>query len=412
VTRRPSRPQLAFISATVFLSFIGFSLLVPVLPYLAERYVRGADQVAFVVGLLLSSYALCSFVAAPALGALSDRYGRRPVILVSLAGSVVGYLLLGIGGALWILFLGRVIDGLTGGNVSTAFAYIADVTEPDDRAKYYGLLGAVAGLGFMFGPPVGGLSAQIDIAAPLYLAAAVTLVNLVWGLVVLPESLSAEHRTGPVRLRELDPFAQFGQVLAVPALAQLFGAAFVFYVASNAVYGNAAVYLKDVFGWRASDVGTLLFVAGFFAAFAQGYLVRKLVPVLGAERVATLGLGVGVVGLLMAAATAAVRSVPLLYAGAIVFILGDGLFEPSSTGLISGAAGPRAQGRVQGASQAMQSISRIVGPLVANGVYVAGTALPWITEAVLVSVAFVILVRAIPAVRAASAAARAGQVAV
>lgn len=399
----PARRQLVFISATVFLSFIGFSLLVPILPFLAARYVGGTEQIAFVVGLLLSSYALCSFIAAPALGALSDRYGRRPVLLVSLAGSVVGYLLLGIGGSLWVLFLGRVIDGLTGGNVSTAFAYVADVTEPKERPKYYGVLGAVAGLGFMFGPPIGGLAAQIDVSTPLYLAAAITALNLLWGLLVLPESLEAQHRAGPIRVRELDPFAQLGQVFSLPSMVQLFATAFLFFVAFNGMTGNAAVYLKDVFGWRASEIGAVLFVAGFFAAFTQGYLVRKLVPVLTAERVALIGLATGIVGLVLAAATSTFTSAPLLYAGAILFVVGDGLFEPSNNGLISAAAGPRDQGRVQGASQAMQSIARIVGPLVANAAYAAGAALPWLAEAVLASLALLILARAIPRVRAASA---------
>ncbi|MDE3111462.1 MAG: MFS transporter [Chloroflexota bacterium] len=403
MTRRPDRAQLVFISATVFLSFIGFSILVPVLPFLAQEYVSGSDAIALVTGLLLSSYALFSFLAAPALGAVSDRWGRRPVLLVSLAGSVVGYLLLGIGGALWVLFLGRVIDGITGGNVSTAFAYMADVTEPADRPKYYGLLGAAAGLGFMFGPPIGGFAAAISISAPLFFAAAITLLNLAWGYLLLPESLAREHRVERLRASELNPLAQFARVFALPSLAPLFGTAFLFFVGFNAMEGNASVYLKDVFHWAARDIGTVLFVAGAFAAFTQGYLVRKLVPRLGADRVAMLGLAIGVAGLLLAALTAAVVSTPLLYAGAILFIVGDGLYEPSNNGLISGAAGPRMQGRVQGANQSMQSISRILGPLLANWVYVLGSALPWLTEAALVAAGLVVLAAALPSVRAAMA---------
>lgn len=403
-SRRPTRAQLVFISATVFLSFIGFSLLVPVLPFLAERYVGGSDAVALVVGLLLSSYALCSFLSAPVLGAISDRWGRRPVLLVSLAGSAVGYVLLGSGGALWVLFVGRVIDGLTGGNVSTAFAYIADVTEPADRAKYYGLLGAVAGLGFMFGPPIGGITAaQAGVSAPLYLAAAITLLNLLWGYLLLPESLPREHRVARLHASDLNPFAQLGHVLGRPSLTPLFAAAFLFFVAFNGMTGNAGVYLKDVFRWTAADIGTVLFVAGSFAAFTQGYLVRKLVPRLGAERVGALGLVTGTVGLATAAVTAAIVSTPLIYAGAILFIVGDGLYEPSNNALISAAAGPSMQGRVQGASQAMQSLARVVGPLLANWVYVLGSALPWIAEATLVAAALIVLVVALPAVRAAVA---------
>ena len=400
--KRPTSAQLTFISATVFLSFTGFSILIPVLPFLAAEYV-GRDSVALVVGLLLSSYALCSFLAAPGLGALSDRYGRRPILLLSLGGSIVGYLLLGIGGALWILYLGRVIDGLTGGNVGTAFAYVADVTEPAERAKYYGILGAVAGLGFMFGPPIGGFSARLGIAAPLYLAAGITLVNLLWGYVALPESLGPASRITRVRLAELNPFSQFEKIVSVPSLGRLFAVALVFFVGFNGMEGNSPVYLKDVFGWSASDIGTVLFVAGFFAAFTQGFLVRKLLPRLGAANVATLGLGIGVVGLLLAALTAVIVSAALLYVAAICFVVGDGLFEPSNSALISSAVDQTMQGRVQGASQAMQSISRIIGPLLANWIYGSGRALPWLSEAALVTVALAVLVASLPTIKTAIA---------
>src|SRR5579862_7784680 len=168
---------MAFITVSMFLNFLGFTIILPVIPFLVARYVP-ADQVGLFVGIIIAAYALCQFIAAPALGALSDRYGRRPILLVSLIGTVVGYVVFGIGGALWILFVGRIIDGLTGGNVSTMYAYVADISEPKDRGRLYGRLGAAGGFGFVVGPAVGGLVAQVSLSAPLYLAAGVTLLNV------------------------------------------------------------------------------------------------------------------------------------------------------------------------------------------------------------------------------------------
>src|ERR1035437_6061429 len=148
--------RLIFILFTMFLNFLGFSILFPILPFMVEKYVSNSHQIAFYVGLLLSIYALCQFFAAPGLGALSDRFGRRPILLISLFGSIVGYLILGFAGALWMLFLGRIIDGLTGGNISTIYAYMADITKPQNRGKSFGLLGAAGGVGTIIGPAIGG----------------------------------------------------------------------------------------------------------------------------------------------------------------------------------------------------------------------------------------------------------------
>ena len=158
--------SLTFIVVTMFLNFLGFSIIIPILPFLVEQYAPNIKDIALNVGLIMAAYAFCQFIAAPGLGALSDKFGRRPILLVSLFGSIIGYLVMAIGGALWVLFLGRIIDGLTGGNISTVFAYIADITKPQERGKYYGLLGAAGGFGFMIGPAVGGLTAHFSLATP------------------------------------------------------------------------------------------------------------------------------------------------------------------------------------------------------------------------------------------------------
>ena len=186
--------KLLFIVITMFLNFLGFSIVIPILPFMVGKFTNISSQIALNVGLIMSAYAFCQFFAAPILGSFSDRFGRRPILLISLLGSIVGYLVMAIGGSIWIIFLGRIIDGLTGGNISTIYAYLADITEPKDRGKYYGIIGAAGGFGFMFGPAIGGFVGNFNLTAPLYLAALITLINVIWGYFILPESLHKDHR--------------------------------------------------------------------------------------------------------------------------------------------------------------------------------------------------------------------------
>src|SRR5581483_2207616 len=216
---RVSSGTVPFILITAFLNLAGVGIINPVVPFIAGQYVARADG-AFTVALLFTTYSLCQFIAVPTLGALSDRYGRRPVLLVSLLGSAVGYFIFGLGGALWMLFLGRIIDGLTGGNIATIYAYGADITEPQDRTRFFGLLGASAGMGFVVGPALGGLIYNLtgSTAAPLYFAALVTLANTIWGFFVMPEVLLPERRDTSIDLARLNPFVQLRNVLVLPQL--------------------------------------------------------------------------------------------------------------------------------------------------------------------------------------------------
>lgn len=374
----------------MFLNFLGFSIVIPILPFLVQHYAPDQNTIALHVGLLISVYALCQFIAAPGLGALSDLYGRRPILLISLFGSVIGYVLLGVGGSLWILFLGRIIDGLTGGNTSTVYAYMADITKPKERGKYYGMLGAAGGFGFMFGPAIGGFTAHIFLTLPLFLAAGVTLVNMVWGYFVLPESLPKEHKSIKLDFNHLNPFQQFSHIFEIIALKRLFSMAFLFFLAFNAMYGNASVYLKDVFSWSAAQIGILLFVVGLMDIFSQGYLLRKLLSKFGEMNVIIIGTILSFIGLFIAASTSFFVSTYLIYLGVIILIIGYGLFEPSTSGMISNAVGPKMQGRVQGANQGMQSIARVFGPLLSAFAYQYWRGLPYSLEALLVVGSFIV----------------------
>jgi DHA1 family tetracycline resistance protein-like MFS transporter len=220
-------------------------------------------------------YSICQFIAAPALGLLSDRFGRRPLLLICLFGSAVGYALFGLGGALWILFLGRIIDGLTGGNVSILFAYIGDISEPQERGKYFGLFGAASGIGFIIGPTVGGFTSLFGILVPVYIAAAITLANTVWGYFYLPESLSKEHRAMHISIAELNPLKQLRGVFALPQLRWLMLATFLFSFPFAVYQAMTTVLIKDSLGWNAASIGMIYLVLGVMDILMQGLLVGR-----------------------------------------------------------------------------------------------------------------------------------------
>lgn len=392
--------RLIFIMITMFLNFLGFSIIIPILPFLIERFIPNPNELALYVGVVFSVYAFCQFLAAPGLGALSDVWGRRPILLISLFGSVVGYLLLALGGTFWVILLGRIVDGLTGGNISTVYAYLADITEPKDRSKYYGMIGAVGGFGFMIGPALGGILGAIHLTLPLYVAAAVTALNMVWGYFVLPESLHKDHRTQTFELSHLNPFGHLLDLFSIQILSKLFITSFIFFFAFNAIYGITSVYTKDAFFWNPTQIGLLLFVVGIVDIIAQGFLVRKLIPKLGEVKLAILGLMLTIIGIGTAATTAFFALPAVFYLGFIIMNFGDGFLEPSVSGLISNSVGPKMQGKVQGGSQSIQSVARIVGPLFAAWIYGYFHGLPYISVSLIFILSLIIFISAIPAIHA------------
>ncbi|TRZ51393.1 MFS transporter [bacterium] len=396
----PENRRMSFILLTTFLNFLGFSIIIPIIPFLVQKYVgMNQDKIALYVGLLLSSYALCQFLAAPGLGMLSDRFGRRPILLISLLGSVIGYLVMGVGGALWMLFLGRVIDGLTGGNISTIYTYIADITEPKDRGKYYGLLGAAGGVGFMLGPAIGGLTAHISLVAPLFIAAVITLANVIWGYFVLPESLHPDHKLTTMNVTHLNPFFQFNHIFSVKVLRVLFLVTFIFFFAFSGLMGVNAVYMKDILNWNATQIGLTLSIIGVIDIITQGYLIRILLPKFGDSNIAIAGLVINGIGYLIYTLVAIFISPLILYVAVVTFALGDGLFEPAISGLISNSVDRKMQGRVQGANQGIQALTRIAGPLFAAFLYRYHPNLPYFVSAILIVVAVIVLILSLPTIK-------------
>ena len=363
--KRPSAPRaaLAFLFGVVLLDVVGMSMLFPVAAYIVRVY----NSDALTVTLLSVIYAAGQFVAAPVLGTLSDRFGRRPVLLLSLLGSAAGYLLFGLGGALWILFVSRLIDGLTGGNISTATAYIADVTPREERAGSFALLGVAFGLGFILGPAIGGALSQYGLAAPAWLAAALTLLNAAFGFFMLPESLPAERRTrAPLRLAEFNPLASFGGLLGRPGLRGLFAVHCLYNLVIMGYNTIVPVFLIERFGASPGGMAALMASVGGANLFVQAALVRRLVARFGERRMVVASLLFQAVGL---AALALVPNFWLVYPVVALASAGAGPLRPALGALLANTVGANEQGRLNGVSAALTSLMSVIGPLWAGASY-------------------------------------------
>jgi DHA1 family tetracycline resistance protein-like MFS transporter len=396
---------LLFLLVMVFLNTMGMTIIGPVVPFLVQPYVADQQQLARMVGWLSSIYAVCQFLAAPGLGVLSDRYGRRPILLICLLGSAIGYLLFGLGGALWVLFLGRIVDGLTGGNFSILYAYIADRLAPEQRGAFFGRAGAVGGMGFLLGPVIGGFAAGWGNAAPAYLAAGVTLLTMLWGWLMLPESLRPDQRTTHVRAAALNPLTQLRAILALPQLRWLIAAGFCYSFPFAGLLATFGVFLIGQFGWTPGQIGLTSLMVGVMDMLVQGVLVGRLLPRLGEVRLAIVGLIGVMAGYLLIGAVAIVPSVVLLLLGVAFFAGCGGLVEPAMGSLLSRAAGPRAQGAVQGGGQAIQSLAMIIAPLWSGWIFSRfGPATPFWSGGIWIGLAILAIMLANPVLAAVLAA--------
>jgi DHA1 family tetracycline resistance protein-like MFS transporter len=369
-------PALAFIFITLMLDVLGFGLLIPVAPKLVESLLHtGAGgteaEAAPVVGLLQATFYTMSFLFAPALGALSDRIGRRPVILISLFGSGLDYLAMALAPTLGWLFATRVINGLTGASFTAASAYIADVTPPERRAIGFGLIGAAFGLGFVIGPLVGGALGAIDIRLPFYTAAAMTLVNWLYGCLILPESLPAGGRA-PLRLARMNPVGAYAALAGRPLVIGLAAALFLLNMAQFALHATWVLYTSNRHGWTPLENGLSLAAVGIGAAVVQGGLARRFIPALGERAALLLGLAIGVLAYI---AYGAATEGWMLFVIIALASLGA-ISQPAGQALISRAVRADEQGAVMGAIASLQSAAGIIGPIIGGGVLAAFIADP------------------------------------
>jgi MFS family permease len=346
----------------VFIDLVGFGLVIPLLPFYAVRFGASAQQVT----LLLAVYSMMQLFAAPLWGRLSDRVGRRPVLMISMAASVLAYLWIGSATALWMLFAARAFAGACAGNIAAAQAYIADVTKPEERAKGMGLIGAAFGLGFIIGPALGGLlaghdPATADVETPAWVAAGLSFVALCGVVLLLTESLSIDRRG--IRSPSRSRLGAILDVLRRPVLSRLILLFFLVILAFAGMESTFALWAMEQFGWGPGQVGYVFAYVGLLSAILQGGLIGRLARRFGEERLLVCGLALIGTGLLGMAVT---RSIPMLAPAVSALALGMGLTQPSLNSLISRRAGREEQGEVLGVSQSVGSLSRVLGPAAAG----------------------------------------------
>lgn len=354
------QPAVVFIFVTLLLDVLGFGLLIPVAPDLVAD-VAGItrDQAAPYAGYLAATYAVMQFLFAPLLGVISDRVGRRPVLLVSLFGSGLDYFAMAIAWNLPMLFVTRALNGLSGASMTVASSYIADVTPPEKRAGAFGMIGAAFGLGFIIGPLAGGVLGDIDLHYPFYAAGILSFVNWLYGLLVLPESLKPEMRA-PLRLWRANPLGAFVALRRYSLVLWLAGVFFTVNVAQYALHLTWTVYTKHRFDWSSTTVGWSMFCVGATAAIVQGGLARRLIPALGERRSLLIGLGVGTI------AFACYGLAPQGWMMFFIIAIGSigGIAQPASQSLVTRTVKPDEQGATQGALTSVSSLAAIAGPLV------------------------------------------------
>ncbi|MBC9909620.1 TCR/Tet family MFS transporter [Chitinophaga varians] len=360
------KAAISFIFITLLIDVMGWGLIIPVMADLIAQLKHIPVNEASTYGaLLLSVFAITQFLFAPVVGNLSDRYGRRPVLLLSLLGFGIDYIILALAPHYWWLFIGRVIAGITGASFTTATAYIADIsTDETSKAKNFGLIGAAFGLGFVLGPALGALLATWGIRAPFYAAAVLCLLNCLYGYFLLPESLSKENRR-PFEWKRANPFGSLKFLTRHPEIGGLAFSFFLIYLGSQAVQGNWNFFTIYRFNWSEKMVGISLAVVGVLVGAVQAGLTRVINPKIGNEKSIYLGLSLYALGLLLFAFA---TQGWMMFAFLIPYCLG-GICGPSLQSVISGHVPPNQQGELQGALTSLMSLTTVVGPLIMNSTF-------------------------------------------
>jgi DHA1 family tetracycline resistance protein-like MFS transporter len=360
------KAAIGFIFITLLIDVTGLGLIIPVVPKLIEDLLHTSNisKVALFGGLLTFSYAIMQFLFAPVLGNLSDKYGRRPILLFSLLGFGLDYILLAFAPSIGWLFVGRIIAGITGASMTTASAYIADISTPETRAQNFGMIGAAFGLGFIVGPMIGGLLGEMGPRIPFLVAAGLALLNAAYGYFVLPESLDVSNRRA-FDWKRANPISSLKNLSRFPAVAGLIVSFFLIYVASHAVQSNWSYFNIEKFKWSPKMIGISLAVVGVLVSLVQGVLVRFVNPKIGNERSVYVGLGLYTIGLILFGLASQSW---MMFVFLIPYCLG-GISGPGLQAIISGSVPANEQGELQGSLTSIISITSIVGPLVMSNLF-------------------------------------------
>jgi DHA1 family tetracycline resistance protein-like MFS transporter len=363
VQKRPA--GLIFIFITLLIDVLGFGVIIPVLPRLVSSLAGGGPSAgAHVFGLLMASFGLMQFLFSPLLGSLSDQFGRRPVLLLSLLFTVVDYVIQALAPNIEWLFVGRILAGITGASFTVANAYIADITAPEKRAQSFGMIGAAFGIGFILGPALGGLLGAVSARAPFWAAAGLSLLNCIYGAFVLPESLDQEHRR-PLSISTLNPLRGFGILARFPWVLAMAASIGLLNLAQQCLQSTWVLYTEYRYHWTPLDNGLSLALIGLMTAIVQVGLIRVLVPKLGERRAVLVGFLFNMIGFL---GFAFASHGWMLYPVLIVWCL-SGIAGPTIQSLLSKQYEANEQGAVQGALASLQSLMGVIGPILATWIF-------------------------------------------
>ncbi len=358
-------PALGFIFITVLIDVIGWGIIIPVIPKLLSQLTgKAVNDVSTYGGWLVSAYALMQFVCSPIIGGLSDRFGRRPVLLFALFGFGVDYIFQACAPTLGWLFIGRIVAGITGASFTTAAAYIGDISEPEKKAQNFGLIGAAFGFGFIIGPIIGGFCAKLGLRVPFIVAACFTFLNFIYGYFVLPESLPKENRRN-FDWKRANPVGSLMHLVKYPLVLKMSLAYLLLYLAASAVQSNWSYYTIFKFHWDSDMVGISLGVVGVMVALVQGLLIRVIIPKFGQKMSVYSGLIFYAVGLSLFAFASQGW---MMFAFTVVYCLG-GISTPAIQGILSTQIPPNQQGELQGALTSLASLTMIAGPPMMNGLF-------------------------------------------
>ncbi|EGP4919743.1 TPA: TCR/Tet family MFS transporter [Enterococcus faecium] len=361
---------------SVLFTGLGFTIVSPVLPFLTLPYSHSIHQQAFYITLLMSVYALAAFLSAPILGSLSDHFGRRPILIISLLGSSIGYLLFGLGNSIWMLFLGRIIEGLTAGEISTLYAYFADITEPNERTKVFGWMGALVGIGTTLGPIIGGLLAELGNSVPIFIGALFTFLNAVYGYTFLQESLPIKKRSVDLSFSHVRPFHQLQQLFKISSVIPLLTAGFAVWLAAGSLQSIFSQFSIDAFQWKAGLVGLSFSLIGILDTVSQLFIMPRLLKKFSEQQITRIGMFSEILAYLFITLSG-ILLLPILFLfGIICYGFGDSIFTPVFNGQLSNSVSDNQQGLVMGGTQSIQSLSRVIGPLIAGQLYAAAPFLP------------------------------------